>query len=277
MRHRSLAVLLLVLATACAGVQELQAARFVAGLTPIRVTGRGGQVITQQYQLTLGSEEKPTRFKLKVEDWWRSEDGQQSYYVLPGTLKHSCGTWVTVNPAEALVQPGATLTARISIAIPSLVPAGGYWCVLTVDETPNPLDIPSGIGAQFVASVSTGIFVNIEPVERAVEFVEIAVDDSRALVKLRNLGNGPLVVEGRFEFLRSTSRQPVAVVPLTRVTLLPEPVDTAILTTGLPDAALLPSGTYVVRVVIDVGLDRYLGAEREIELKRPVTPLQQGP
>jgi hypothetical protein len=277
MRRRSIVVLLLVLAMAIASAADLGAARFVAGLAPIRVTGRGGQVITHWYNLTLGSEEKATRFKLKLEDWWRSEDGQQSYYLLPGTLKHSCGNWVTVNPVEALVQPGDTLTARISISIPDPVPAGGYWCVLTVDETPNPLDAPSGVGAQFVASVSTGIFVNIEPVERAVEFVEIAVDDSRALVKLRNLGNGPLVVEGRFEFLRSTSRQPVAVVPLTRVTLLPEPVDTAILTTGLPDAALLPSGTYVVRVVIDVGLDRYLGAEREIELKRPVTPLQQGP
>jgi hypothetical protein len=69
----------------------------------------------------------------------------------------------------------------------------------------------------------------------------------------------------------------VAVVPLTRVTLLPEPVDTAILKASLPDAATLPSGKYVVRVVIDVGLDRYLGAEREIELQRPITPLQQGP
>jgi hypothetical protein len=277
MRHRSIVVLLLVLAMAIVNATDLGAARFVAGLAPIRVTGRGGQVITQWYNLTLGSEEKATRFKLKLEDWWRSEDGQQSFYLQPGTLKHSCGNWVTVNPVEALVQPGDTLTARISISIPDPVPAGGYWCVLTVDETPNPLDAPSGIGAQFVASVSTGIFVNIEPVERAVEFVEVAVDDAGASVRLRNRGNGPLTVEGRFEFLHPASRQPVAVVPLTRVTLLPEPVDTAILKASLPDAATLPSGKYVVRVVIDVGLDRYLGAEREIELQRPITPLQQGP
>ena len=276
MRQRRLVVLGLALAAAIASESELGAARFVAGLAPIRVTGRGGQVITHRYNLTLGSEEKATRFKLKIEDWWRSEDGQQSYYLKPGTLKHSCGNWLTVNPVEAVVQPGETLTARISISIPDPVPAGGYWCVLTVDETPNPLDIPSGVGAQFVASVSTGIFVNIEPVERAVEFVEIAVDDARASVKLRNRGNGPLSVEGRFEFLHSTSRQPVAIVPLARVTLLPEPVDTAIFKTSLPDATALPPGKYLVRVVIDVGLDRYLGAEREIELERPIAPLQQG-
>jgi hypothetical protein len=272
MDRRMLVGLTLVTAMLFGAGRDVSAARFVTSLSSVKVTARPGQVLTREHKLTLDKQERATRFKFRVEDWWRSEDGQQSFYAVPGTLKHSCGNWVNVNPVEAVVEPGATLTARLTISVPRELAAGGYWCVLTVDESPNPLDAPSGVGAQFMASVSTGIFIYIDPVERAVDFADVHVGESEAFVKLENRGNAPLGVEGRFEFLRPGEKEPIAVASFPRGTLLPEPVATGIFTATLPTPDLLPSGRYIVRAVIDIGLDHYLGVERPLELTRAAAP-----
>lgn len=272
MAGRKLVGLMLAGGILFAAGRDASAARFVASLSSVKVAARPGQVLTREYQLTLDKQERATRFKFRVEDWWRSEDGQQSFYALPGTLKHSCGHWVTVNPVEAVVEPGATLTARLTISVPRELAAGGYWCVLTVDESPNPLDAPSGVGAQFVASVSTGIFIYIDPVQRAVDFADVQVGESEAFVKLENRGNAPLGVEGRFEFRRPGEKEPIAVASFPRGTLLLEPVATGIFTATLPSAEVLPSGPYIVRAVIDIGLDHYLGVERPLNVTRAGAP-----
>ena len=252
---------------------EAAAVKFVAGLTSLKVTARAGQVLTHPYQLTLDAGERPTRFKFRIEDWWRSEDGQQSFYAAPGTLKRSCGSWVALNPVEALVEPGATLNTRLTITVPKDVNAGGYWCVLTVDEVADPLAAPTGVGAQFVASVSTGVFIYIDPVERAAEFVDVQINGPDALVKVRNRGNAPVGVEGRIEFFRPGETSLVAVAPIPRATVLTEPITTGVLRAPLPPITALPSGRYLVRVIVDIGLDHYLGVERELDLMRDAASL----
>ena len=252
-----------------------EAAKFVADLTSYKVTARPGDVLTHPYRLTLDAAERPTRFKLRVEDWWRSEDGQQSFYAAPGTLQRSCSPWVSLNPIETEAQPGIPLAARLTIKVPADVRPGGYWCVLTIDELPDPLNSPAGVGAQFVASVSTGIFVYVEPLERSVQFTDVTVGGDYLSVTLNNDGNAPVAVEGRVEFRRRGETEPLATVDLNRVTVLTEPVTRALLRVPLPSTAVLPSGTYLVRVLIDIGLEQYLGVEREVALTRgaplPVT------
>ena len=273
MQHRFLVVMPFVLAALFAPA-DASAAKFAAGLNSYKVTARPGEVLTHAYQLTLDKAEKPTRFKFKIEDFWRSEDGLQSYYATPGTLKKSCGNWVDLNPVEAVAEPGVTLSARLTINVPADVAPGGYWCVLTVDEMPDPLAASEGVGAKFVASVSTGIFINVEPVERAVEFLDVQVGALEARLKLRNDGNAPLAVEGRFEFLSAEQFGLVAVVPIPRSTLLPEPIATGTVRAPLPPSAKLPPGRYMVRAIIDIGLDHYLGVEREIEVSRDVASVK---
>ena len=258
----------LLLAVALLTPTPASAAKFSAGLTSMKLDARPGQVMTHPYQLTLAADERPTRFKFRIEDWWPSEDGQQSFYKAPGTLKRSCGTWVSLNPVEALVEPGATLSARLTISVPNDIGGGGYWCVLTVDEVPDPLAASAGVGAQFIASVSTGIFIYIDPVERAADFLDVQITGADALVKVENQGNAPIGVEGRIEFFRPDGTSLVAVVPIPRRTVLPEPVTTGVFRASLPPISTLPSGRYVVRVIIDIGLDRYLGIERELDLSR---------
>jgi hypothetical protein len=268
-------VLLACLATGLAGVNSAWALRFSSSFNNIMITARPGQTLTNVFQMTLAEGEPTTHFRSHIEDFWRSEDGSQSFYRLPGTPgnpSRSCAAWVQINPVEAAVKGGETLTVRVTTSVPADAPAGGYWCVLTVDELPDPLAAPEGVGIQFRTSVSTGIFVGIPPLDRHARILAIDTRPDRIDVKLRNEGNCPLHVSGRFEFLKPGGGEPIAVVPLDTVFVLPEPINTRILSARLPEVETLPSGTYLVRAVLDIGLDYYLGVQREMVLDRDHAP-----
>lgn len=264
-----LAMLLVSLAPAS---QTPRPMSFSATLTSIKVNARPGQVVTRQFQLTLDADQPRTQFKAKVEDWWRSEDGQQSYYGEAGTLKHSCAPWASVNPVESGVDPGATLTVRITVSVPRELPPGGYWCALTVDQVPDPLTAAGGVGVHFVASVSTGIFLYVDPVERKATITSMRLDSDRAVIRVHNDGNSPLGIEGRVQFFVPGETTPVASIEVPRGTLLTEPIVDLDFTAALPPLPALPSGRYVVRAVLDIGADHDIGAEQELVLARTPPP-----
>jgi hypothetical protein len=260
---------LLLLATGGAPVaQDSTGLSFQATVESIKITARPGQVITRQFRLTLDPNARQTHFKARIEDWWRSEDGRQSFYGAPGTLNRSCATWVSLNPVESAVQPGGTLTVRVTVAVPQELVAGGYWCALTVDEVPDPLATEAGVAVRFVASVSTGVFVYIEPVQRVASILDLQVTSDEALVTVRNDGNAPLGIEGRLEFFAAGATTPTATAIVPRGTVLPEPSTSGILASPLPVPATLPSGRYRVRAILDFGADHYIGAERTFDLVR---------
>lgn len=245
---------------------------FSATLTTIKVNARPGQVITRQFQLTLDRDQPATQFKVKVEDWWRSQDGRQSIYGSPGTLRHSCAPWTSLNPVESAVGPGQTLSVRITVTVPRELAPGGYWCALTADEVDDPLAASSGVGVRFRASVSTGIFLYVDPVEREATVVDLRVDSDHVWVKLRNTGNAPLGVEGRIQFFAPGAAIPAATLDIPRGTLLTEPYVEGEFGAALPPSAVLPSGRYVVRAVLDIGAAHDLGAERDITVARGAAP-----
>jgi len=275
MIRRLLVVLLLAVPGASLGQNAAQAPRglaFDATLESIRITGRPDEVVTRQFRLTLAEKQPRVRFRARVEDWWRSPDGRESFYAEPGTLKRSCGKWVSLNPVDAVVGERETLVVRVTVAIPHEPAGGGYWCVLTVDEVPDPATASSGVDVRFLASVSTGIFVNVGDVRRAATILDLQVTPDEALVKVRNDGNAPLGIEGRLEFYSGSARAPVAGIDLPRATLLTEPFVEGFLTAKLPPASALPPGRYRVRVVLDFGGDHNLGAEREVDIVGPSSP-----
>ncbi|MBA2304562.1 MAG: hypothetical protein H0W08_18285 [Acidobacteria bacterium] len=248
---------------------------FQATLDSIKFDAQPGQVVTRQFKLTLDADQPETRFRARIEDWWRSEDGTQSFYGEGGKLRHSCGRWVSLNPVESSVKPGETLVIRITVAIPVEMATGGYWCALTVDEIPDPQDTTSGVGVRFVASVSTGIFINIGAVERAARILDLQVGADQAFLKLRNEGNTFVGVDGRLEFYADGATTPTATIVVPRGTLLTEPSPEGTLICKLPPITALPSGRYRVRAILDYGAPHYIGAEREIEvLREPASPVR---
>jgi hypothetical protein len=280
MKHIGCVCLLVVLSLPCLAVRaEAQAPNglsFQATLESIKIDARPQQVVTRQFKLTLDGNQPETRFRARVEDWWRSEDGTQSFYGAPATLRHSCARWVSLNPVESSVKPGETLVIRITVAVPAEMASGGYWCALTVDEIPDPLAIQGGVGVQFVASVSTGIFVNLGTIERAARILDLHAGADHVFVRLRNEGNAPVGIDGRLEFYAPGASSPIATTVVPRGTLLTEPSLDGTLTSRLPPPSELPSGRYRVRAILDYGAPHYIGAEREIEILRasPAIPVR---
>ena len=269
------AAALVAVAAAAFIASPAEAVTFNASFAPIRISAKPGQVLTTSYRLGLDEADPRTHFKVDVQDWWRSEDGRQSFYAPAGSISRSCGHWVSANPMEATVAGGEALNIRLTVSVPQDVQPGGYWCALSVDEMPDPLAVmPDGVGVKFLASVSTGVYVYIDPVERGADVLAIDVDGSRATARIENTGNTPTAVEGRFEFVRPGETTPVAVVALPRNMLLTEPVRTAAFSVPLPDVATLPSGPYTVRLILDIGLDHYIGLQRSVDLVRDTPAIQ---
>ncbi|HUR34872.1 MAG TPA: hypothetical protein VM032_13815 [Vicinamibacterales bacterium] len=241
---------------------------FNATLGSIRLEGKPGDVFTRQFQLTLGPDQPRASFKAHFEDWWRSEDGRQSIYAAPGTLRRSCATWTTVNPVESTVAASETLVVRFTVAIPTEVAPGGFWCALTLDQLPDPVSAPAGVGVQFVASVSTAVFIDVGPIDRDAIVTALSVEGEHVSIRVRNTGNTPVPVEGRVEFIQPGTSAPRAVLSIPRGTLLTEPSREAAFGGPLPSAEALPSGRYTVRALLDIETDHYLGAEQEVVLVR---------
>jgi hypothetical protein len=253
---------LLLLAAAAPAIE------FTSSFESIKIDGRPGEVVSREFQLHLAPGGKRVHFKARAEDWLPSEDGSRSFYRQAGTLPRSCGTWISLNPVETAVDGGGTLAIRVTAAIPREAGPGGYWCVLTVDEVPDPLDAPRGVAVRFQASVSVGIFINLDPVERAAEIRDVQLSRGKARLKVCNRGNAPVGAEGRVEFLKPGGSAPAASAVIPRATILTDPAPCRILTADLPAAAALPPGRYLVRVLLDIGIDHYLGVQKEMEIGR---------
>ena len=255
---------------------EGASANFKATLSSHKITARPGEVQTREFRLTLDGDQPRTRFTAHMQDWWRSEDGAQSFYANPGTLKQSCGRWVALNPVEAVVEAGSTMITRLTVSVPVEAKPGGYWCVLTVDQLPDPLAASDGVGIRFMASVSIGVFVYVGELNRIAEITAVEVRDDAVAVQLRNDGNTPLAIEGRFEFVKPGETAPTAVITLGRETLLTEPIRTGWFSAKLPPAASLPAGRYLVRAIVDYGVGHYIGTQREIDIERRAPVVPQG-
>lgn len=266
----------LVAALCAIAVSPARAISFRATLTAIKLNARPGQVVNSSFRLTLDKDQPKSRFKSHAEDWWRSEDGKESFYAEAGTITHSCAKWVTINPVEAEVLPDETLVIRLTVAVAPEAQPGGYWCALTVDEQADPLAAHEGVAMQFLASVSTAIYVYVGPLDQTAEITGVAVGSDTATVRLQNGGNTPLTIDGKLEFRRPDGDDIVAAVNLTHGTLFTEPLRSGLFSARLPDALTLPSGTYRVRAIVDYGGDHYIGVERQVNVVRESPALPPG-
>src|SRR5258708_5121038 len=119
------------------GAGAARATSFHATLNSIKINGQPGTFVNRTFELTLDPNDRRTQFKARAEDGGPGEDGSQSFHKPAGSHPRSCASWVSINPAEATVEPGQTLKIQISVAIPAeLEPTGpgGYWAAFTVDQ-----------------------------------------------------------------------------------------------------------------------------------------------
>ena len=236
----------------------------------MKVQARPGQIVNRTFQITLKEGQKRVHFKAKIEDWWRSADRRRTFYRPPGTVKQSCGPWCSIDPVEAPLSGGETLKVRVTIAVPGDVKPGGYWAALTVTEQVDPLEPrPEGVAVRFYASVSVAIYVEIPPIARSAQITGLRCDGQYIWTKVKNTGNTWCPVRGHIEYLKPGEKEPLTTSALTPGVSLPVPVNPAEYSSLLPPAEELPDGTYLIRSILDIGLDYYIGVQKQITIKRP--------
>jgi hypothetical protein len=246
--------------------------KFSSGFQTFKIVVRPGETVSRTFALQLAPDQPRVHFQALIEDWWQSEDGVHSFYRPPGTIARSCGRWITLNPTEQAVEAGGALAVRITATVPASTGPGGYWCVLTINELPDPLaDQQPGVGVHFLTSVSTGIFLFLQPVVRKIEIGNIDLAPGEAELMLRNTGNSPVWIEGHVDLSRHGSDAVVMTAPLPKTTLLTGPYARRFITANLPGLSALPPGRYRMRVILDIGLDHYIGAQRELVLPHDLT------
>ena len=259
--------------------QPAPALKLHYSMNSIKVQGRPGQYFVRTIQVSLAENEPAGRIRVHAEEYWVSEDGRQSFYRKPGDPQapaRSCAKWVKVNPVEATLEPGDKLAIKVTVAIPLDARPGGYWCALSMDEVPDPLKSKrSTTGMVFVTSYSTGIFVHIPPVDLRATITAVDIGPQVATVKVRNDGNAAIGALGRIEFLPpGEGARPISVV-IPRESVFPEPNRTRAIYVQLPDSEQLPSGRYLVRVIFDIGIDHYIGIQKEMDIDRGSVPVPE--
>lgn len=199
----------------------------------------------------------PGQATISVQDWDRSEAGNNRYYPL-GTLPASCGSHVKVFPSILQLEPRSTQTVRVTIDSATTIQTNCY-AILFV-ETPPPPRGPNG--AALVYSVRYGVKVYVErdlPLAAEVEDVRVAMRDTvmnrdsalkQLVVTFRNTGSRQTQTHGSVE-VRRPDNSLVTTIPIPEFPTLPG----ATRRLGVP-LPVLPPGKYVLLALLD-----YDGAE----------------
>ena len=103
----------------------------------------------------------PLLVRVTLADWHYLADGTPNY-LAGGSLQRTLAPFITFNPAEVLLAPGASSEVRYTVEVPAGVDAGSYWGVLFMAaEDPDPT--PGFELARFSVRVGHVIYVNVPP------------------------------------------------------------------------------------------------------------------
>ena len=146
----------------------------------------------------------PIRVRVYLADWHYLGDGSPNY-LAGGTLPRSLAPFTTFNPAEVLLEPGASSEVRYTVELPEDVNPGSYWGVLFLEaEEPDPE--PGFELARFNVRVGHVVYVNVPPLEPAGMIGGIfgeppsAPDDAYTLsIEYLNSGNAVQRLDGYVE------------------------------------------------------------------------------
>jgi hypothetical protein len=142
--------------------------------------------------------------RVSLSDWHYLADGTPNY-LEAGSLPRSLAPFVTFNPAEVRLEPGASSEVRYTVELPATAEPGSYWGVLFMEaEDPDP--VPGFTLARFSVRVGHVVYVNVPPLAPDGQIVGIfgeppsAPDDAYTLqVQYANTGNAVQRLDGYVE------------------------------------------------------------------------------
>ena len=91
-------------------------------------------VVTREITVKNGDAYNKSIVSVYCKDWDLDENGKIQYHDV-GAIDGSCSGWMTLNPAEFVLEPGEVKEIRVTFEIPP-ESAGGYWSVIFFEGKP---------------------------------------------------------------------------------------------------------------------------------------------
>src|SRR4029079_14092761 len=227
--------------------RALWAARMAAAELELRLPLRRGVARSETFH-TVNPSTQPAQVTISVQDWDRSEGGENRYYPL-GTLPTSCASHIKVVPSVLQLDARSVQTVRVALESADALRRGSY-AILFVETPPPP---KSARGDAVTYSLRYGVKVYVEPdgaptAELDNVFLEPKPADSSArqlVIAYRNTGTRQTMARGKVE-IRRTDNTLVSSLALPDSPALPG----ATRRLGVP-LPRLPRGKYVLLALLD--------------------------
>jgi hypothetical protein len=241
------------------------------GITPLRaeLTLGAGSSTSQSIRITNTSRDN-IQMRGAVVDWTLTAAGDLIYLKRSETGSWGCGKWLQINPVEFTMGPGQTQLVRYTLAVPKEAGGGGYHCAIAFDmQQPMRARVESSMGVINLVRLLTAIYVTIGSPEIQAKVKSIELVRSKdgktwnIVTEFENPGTTQYRVGGSVELLGEDGRL-IRKFDYANFPVLP----------GVPRADRLefadplPSGTYRLRAVIDVGAKERLGADVRVTVAR---------
>ena len=255
------------LAAALALVARGAAAQVAVDELELHVSLRRGAVGISQSFHAANAGDMPANATISIEDWDRSERGENRYYPL-GSLSSTCGSHVRVFPSVLRFEPRSVQTIQVTVDSADAVPRGCNT-ILFVETTR--MHGPSSSG--LVYSVRYGVKVYVESdAPPSGEVIAIAVERGGAASTASDTSGRALSVSFRNSGVRQTE---------TRGTIEVRRLDNSVVSSiGIPEFPTLPgatrrlelpiprlpSGKYVILAMLDYGGQEIAAGQASLEI-----------
>jgi len=248
--------------SAAAGVTRAEAQLSIDQLELRLSMGRGGTAGSEIFHAVNGSE-LPAHATISVQDWDRSETGENRYYPL-GTLPTSCASHIKVFPSVLQLDARTTQTVRVALDSGASLPRGCY-AILFIETPPTPRS-ERGDAVTYSLRYGVKLYVELDGPPRAEledVFLERKPADSTArqlVIAYRNTGARQTVAHGKVE-IRRTDNTLVSTLDVSEFPTLPG----ATRRLGVPLPAL-PRGKYVLLALLDYEGSEIAAGQVELEI-----------
>jgi hypothetical protein len=211
------------------------------------------------------------RVRSTVSDWHLSRDGSPQF-VEDADGRYSATPWVRVAPPEIVVDAGAEVIVRFTLAVPAEASPAGYRTGILFEFAPvNGPAVPKAHEVQVRSRIATLIYANVGEPPAAIELTDLQPrvlpgQPGQIVAVLKNTSKRTVRTRGTLTLYDRTGVA-VSQTLVPDVPVLPESEREVATAAVNPDKGALPPGDYRVEIKIDVGMAAVIVGETTFKVQ----------
>jgi hypothetical protein len=256
-------------------------------IAPLRVEYNLNPSSLQTEAIRISNDgDDPSHLAVTTNDWTLSSGGTPDFLnpTAPPPDEFSCGSWITLNPAEFDLPPHSFQIVRFTIRVPAGVRPGGYRTAILFSTVPSPLQLTRDQKAiRTRVRLATVVYVKIgnPEVRGTIAGMELAPGSPgphdepdkptwEIRVPVRNEGTTYFRANGDVKLLGENGQELDDFKIESQVVL---PASTRVFV--FKHAGDLPPGSYGLTCTMDIGMPAVLQSERHLTIQAPAAPPEE--